>query len=163
MLGDSEKADAASRRALAEATSTKTELGLVFANIFSVMKCLFLEQHDAARDHAKAALKGAEKMKFPQWIAQANLQLARNADLIGDPAALAALQDATAKYLETGMVLARPYAQVWIAEAMIRKGAYAQALTVLDDLEAFTQTSKEQYYDGFAQKARALAAENLWQ
>ena len=100
-------------------------------------------------------------MGFKQWIAQAKLQLARVADLTGDPDALGALQQAIFEYQQADMVLARPYAQVWIAEAMIRKGQWRAALQELDDLREFTTKSKEQYYDTIAQDLREQALRHL--
>jgi len=161
LMNKTDQADAASERALARAQRNNTGLNLVFAHVFSATKCLFLNQIDEARYLAETALKGAEEMEFKQWVAQAKIQLARIGDLNGDPDALATLQEAMAEYLETGMVLARPYAQVWTAEALIRKGRPADALDVLDDLQRFTRTSKEQYFDGVAQTARSLALSKL--
>lgn len=155
--GQADLADAAVQRALRCAHHNKSGLSQVFAHMFSATKCLFLDQIDAANAHATKALAGAEKMQFKQWIAQSRMQLARVADLRGDPNALVMLQDAMDAYLQTGMVLARPYAQVWIAEAMIRRNQNAAALDVLDDLQTFTQTSEERYFDSRARAARDAA------
>jgi hypothetical protein len=155
--GQSALADAASQRALTRAGSDRSSLSTVFAHVFAATKCLFLDQVGAAHAHASQALIGAQKMHFKQWEAQARIQLARVADLRNEPDALLMLQDATADYLETGMVLGRPYAQVWIAEAMIRRNENAAALIVLDDLHAFTQTSHERFFNRQADNVRALA------
>ena len=129
--------------------------------MFSATKCLFLNQIEQARDHAEIALACAEKMQFTQWIAQSRIQMARIRDLEGDPSALAAMQSALSDYLATGMVLARPYAQVWIAEAMIRQGDCKSALAELEDLQLFTDASSERYFQHRAEQAHALASSNL--
>jgi DNA-binding SARP family transcriptional activator len=162
LKGDEQLADAATASALSKARQDNNGLNTVFAHVFAATKCLFLGQVEAAGNHAQIALKGAEEMQFKQWIAQAKMQLARIADLRGDAGALAALQRGLADYLATdNMVLARPYAQVWIAEAMIRQNRFGDALDVLDDLQTFTEKSKEQYLEVWAKEVRTLALEML--
>lgn len=161
LQGQTDRATAASNRALQRAKENNDGLSRAFAHVFSANKCLFLGQVDEARQLAGIALKESQKMGFKQWISQSKLQLARVADLTGDPDALGVLQQALFEYQQTSMVLARPYAQVWIAEAMIRKGQYRAALQELDDLREFTMASKEQYYDAIALDAREQALRHL--
>jgi len=162
LKGDEQLADATTASALSKARQDSNGLNTVFAHVFAATKCLFLGQVEAAGNHAQIALKGAEEMQFKQWIAQAKMQLARIADLRGDAGALTALQRGLADYLATdNMVLARPYAQVWIAEAMIRQNRFGDALDVLDDLRAFTEASKEEYFDERATQVRTRALEKL--
>ncbi len=161
LQGDADAADAASGRALDLARHHKSGLSQVFADVFSATKCLFLGQNEAARRHAQAALRGAEEKQFAQWIAQAKMQLARTADLAGAPGALRDLQAARAEYLASGLVLARPYCEVWIAEAQIRRGQPAEALQTLDELKRFTDATGERYYEGAAMQARVLAQDAL--
>jgi len=161
LLDAPEEADLASQRALKCAKIDDTGLNTVFANVFSATKCLFLNQIEEARERAETALECAERMQFKQWIAQSKIQMARIRDLSGDPSALAAMQQALSDYLATGMVLARPYAQVWIAEAMIRQGQSKAALAELDDLQRFMDTSMERYFLKRANEARARASRSL--
>ncbi|MEN8933352.1 MAG: AAA family ATPase [Planktotalea arctica] len=161
LLGLEAQATRATQHALKMARANDNGLSLVFAHVFSATKCLFLDQLSDAKHHAEQALKGAEEMGFPQWQSQAQLQLARVADLSGDPAALALMQTNLQDYLGSGMVLARPYAQTWIAEAQIRNGAYQDALATLDDLDEHVRLSGERYFESEAQKARAHAQHHL--
>ncbi len=161
LQGETECAAEASHRALSRAELNNNGLSHVFAHVGSATKCLFLGQLEEARQLAEIGLKGAQEMQFKHWIAQSKLQLARVADLTGDPSALDALQEALLEYRQTGLALARPYAQVWIAEAMIRRGQFRAALQELDDLRSFTSSSKEQYLDVMAYKARELALKKL--
>lgn len=157
LLDEAPQADATSARALARAAANDTQLNLVFAHVFAATKCLFLDQIDAAKIHAELALKGAQEMGYRQWIGQAKLQLARIADLQGEPDALIDMHAAMEEYLTTKMVLANPYAQVWIAEAHIRRQNYTSALSALDALQVFTDRTQERYFDRQAAKARAEA------
>ena len=163
LLGDIDGADAASARALQRAQEDNSGLSVVFAHLFSATKCLFADQFEQAEFHAKTARRGAEAMQFGQWVNQADMQLARLADLRGEPGAVEALQAAIENYVKRGMMLAHPYTQVWIAEAYIRRGEPAQAIAILDDLETFTQRTKERYFDARAEKARRWAEEQLSQ
>jgi len=157
LLGDVALADATSQRALARAAQNDTQLNLVFAHVFAATKSLFLDQIDEGHFHAEIALKGAQEMGYKQWIAQAKFQLARVADLRGAPGALADMQTAMAEYLTTNMVLAKPYALVWIAEAHTRRRDTANALAALDELHAFTQHTQERYFEARANAARSKA------
>ena len=67
------------------------------------------------------------------------------------------LQQAKQKYLLTGMVLARPYVDVWIADAQTRQGQFQDAIVTLDALEEYTELSGEKYYDFAHVKARDQA------
>ena len=154
LLGQRENADAATQQALQIAQKNDTGLSLVFAHVFAATKCLFLDDVIAAYDHAELARVGADKMGFAQWSAQARMQLARIADLSGDPAALQALQLAKQDYLLTGMVLARPYVDVWIAEAQTRQGQFQEALATLQALEIYAEQSAEKYFNFALFKAR---------
>lgn len=157
LLGQRVRADAATQHALHIAQKNDTGLDHVFANVFAATKCLFLDDIDAAQIHAKQAKAGADEMGFVQWSAQARMQLARIADLSGDPSALDALEHAKKDYLSTGMVLARPYLDVWIAEAQIRQGLHQAAIATLDALEKYTERSAEKYYNFALVKARKEA------
>jgi DNA-binding SARP family transcriptional activator len=157
LLDRPEDADAASHRTLRMAKKNENGLSLVFAHVFSATKCLFLDQLTEAKHHAEQALKGADEMGFKQWSAQARMQMARLADLSGDTNALALLQQARADYLATGMVLARPYIEVWIAEAQIRCGDCQAALDTLDALQKYTDLSKQKYFDFSAKNTRKKA------
>ena len=161
LLGRTEAADAAARRALLMAQKNNDGLSLVFANVFAATKCLFLDQRKAAKDHADKALKGADEMGYYQWSAQARMQLARVADLSGEADALTEMQDALECYLDTGMVLARPYAEVWIAEAQARRGQYQTALATLETLGQYTNASEEKYFHFAAENARDQILEHM--
>ncbi|MFT4707595.1 MAG: DNA-binding SARP family transcriptional activator/tetratricopeptide (TPR) repeat protein [Ascidiaceihabitans sp.] len=154
LRGQRDNADAATQRALQVAQKNKNGLSLVFANVFAATKCLFLNDIDAARTHAEQAKAGADEMGFAQWSAQARMQLARIADLSDDPEALQSLEHAKQDYMSSGMVLARPYVDVWIAEAQIRRGQHQAAIATLDALEEYTVKSAEKYYNFALVKAR---------
>lgn len=157
LLGQSEDADAATRRSLQMAQKNANGLSHVFANVFAAMKCLILDDIDGARRHAEPALTGADEMGFTQWSAQAKIQLARVADLSGDSSALEVLKKTRLEYLATGVVLARPYMEIWIAEAQIRQGLYQGALDTLDELGRFVEISAERYYDFARLQTRDIA------
>ncbi len=161
LLGRSQDADVAAARSVQMAHKNDNGLSHVFANVFSATKCLFQEQLKEARNHALLALKGADTMGYMQWSAQARIQLARIADLLGEAGALEALQLAREDYLSTGMVLARAYADVWIADAQIRRGQHQNALGTLDALQVHTDFSNERYFEFAAQNTRAKALQQM--
>jgi len=154
-------ADLATHRALQLADTNNNGLSRVFANVFTATKCLFLDQLKEAQHHAELAYKGADAMGFKQWSAQARMQLARLADLSGDPGALEALQSAREEYLSTGMVLARSYIDVWVASAQCRNGQPKEAIETLDALFEFTEVSKQKYFEFAAQRTRERALNRL--
>jgi ATP/maltotriose-dependent transcriptional regulator MalT len=161
LLGQLANADRATQNALAMAQKNDNGLSLVFADVFAATKCLFLDDIETARVHAEQAHGRANEMGFKQWSAQARIQLARIADLSGDPTALQALLQAQEDYLSTGMSLARPYLEVWIAEAQARRGDFDDALATLDALRDYTERSAEKYF-AFAQvKAHDVALRGL--
>ena len=157
LLGQRENADAVTQHALQIAQENNNGLSTVFADVFAATKCLFLDDIDAARQHAGRARVGADKMGYVQWSAQARMQLARIADISGDPTALQSLQKAKQDYLATGMVLARPYLDVWIAEAQTGQGQHEDALATLEALANYTEQTSEKYYDFALAKARDSA------
>lgn len=136
-------------------------LSLVFANVFAATKCLFLEQNDAAQAHAQSAYDGALKMGFSQWSAQARMQLARLACISGDETALADLLKAREDYMSAGMVLARPYLDLWIADAQAQFGQAHSALETLESLTRYSKASGQKYYLFAAPKAQATIAQTL--
>lgn len=100
-------------------------------------------------------------MEFGQWANQANMQLARLADLRGEPGALDALRAGIENYTKRGMMLAHPDAQVWLAEAHLRRDEPVRALAGLDDLEDFAVRTQERFFHAQAQAARRLAEDRL--
>jgi len=155
LLGQKAKADQACQNALQIAKLNNNGLSLVFANVFAATKCLFLDDLDQARVHAERALVGADEMGFAQWSAQARMQLARIADLSGDSAALGDLLRLRDDYLGTGMVLARAYLDVWIAEAQTRHNDWPAAMQTLDALRDYTDQSEQRYFEFAALAVRA--------
>ena len=147
LQGQRTKADTACQNALQIAKRNNNGLSFVFADVFTATKCLFLGDLDQAQDHAERALAGANRMGFVQWSAQARMQLARVADLRGDFSALADLQTVRREYLATGMVLARAYLDVWIAQAQIRHNDWPAALQTLDALHQYTEKSEQRYFE----------------
>jgi hypothetical protein len=85
------------------------------------------------------------------------MQLARIADLSGEADALDALKLAREDYLSAGMVLARPYVDVWIASAQNRRGQFEDALETLDALQVYTDATGEKYFEFAAHATRATA------
>lgn len=161
LLGRATDADVAAERALQMAHANDNGLSHVFANVFTATKCLFQDQLAEARKHAELAFKGADAMGFKHWSAQARIQLARIADLAGEADALEAMQQAREDYLSTGMVLARPYADVWVAAAQNRNGQPRKALDTLDALQKYTDVSNQKYFEFAAQSTRAKAQQRI--
>ena len=81
--------------------------------------------------------------------------IARIADLRGDSAALGDLLRLRGDYLGTGMVLARAYLDVWIAEAQIRHNDWPAAVQTLDALRDYTDRSEQRYFEFAALAVRA--------
>lgn len=136
-------------------------LSHVFANVFTATKCLFQNQLKETRHHAELAFKGADAMGFKHWSAQARIQLGRIADLSGEAGALEFMQQAREDYLSTGMVLARSYADVWVADAQNRFGQPHHALDTLNRLQEYTDTSNQRYYEFAAHNTRAQAVQHI--
>jgi hypothetical protein len=66
--------------------------------------------------------------------------------------------DGLKAYLGTGAVLARPYAEAWIAEAQLHRGDPGTAFSRLIEVRRFTRRSGERYYDAELLRLSALAA-----
>ena len=161
LLKRPQDADLAVKRALERATVNNNGLSHVFANVFAATKCLFQDQLIDARAHAETAFKGADAMGFKHWRAQACIQLARIDDLSGKTDALDAMLQARDAYMSTGMVLARPYADVWVAAAQNRNGQSKEALATLDALQAYTDVSNQRYFEFAAQDTRVAAQDHI--
>lgn len=161
LLGRPQDADLAAGRALQMAETNDNGLSYVFAHVFTATKCLFLNQLKDARHHAELAVTWADAMGFKHWNAQARMQLARIADLSGEADALEAFQQAREDYLSTGMVLARSYADVWIADAQNRNNQPHKALETLNALGKFTNASNQRYFEFAAQNTRVQVEQSI--
>lgn len=139
----------------------KNGFSLAFATLFSATKALFLDHHSEAATLSTKALEICHKEGFTAWTSQAELQRARLDDLRGHAGALPRLQAGLQNYIASGSVLARPYAQVWIAQSLLRHGRPAEALAEMDDLLDFTARSDERYFDSQALWVRHLAMQAL--
>ncbi|MEM9967944.1 MAG: AAA family ATPase [Pseudomonadota bacterium] len=104
---------------------------------------------DAARAayHARLAIDLAEGQKFAQFRAQANINLGRALDSLGQPQGVDFLEKGLAGYLETGAELARPYTHAWLAEAYLVRGRISQAEKNLNEALAFSARTGEVYFD----------------
>lgn len=153
--GDKDKARDAARRALQIAQDVDDDTAFACATTFAATQELFIDDIDAAERLAHQALRFCEGSNLTQWHAQTRLCLARVADKRGAPGALGDLQTALADYLKSGMVLARAYGQVWIAEAMHARNRGRDALLELDDLAEFTERTGECYFEARANELRA--------
>ncbi|MEM9432364.1 MAG: AAA family ATPase [Pseudomonadota bacterium] len=160
LRGEAELADKTSKRALARARSNNTKLNHVFAHVFAATKALFSDDIDEAEYHARIGWDGAKEMGYKQWVAQARFQLARIADIRGEKDALNEMEIAMDAYRASNMVLAMPYAFVWIAEAHLRRANPEGALRTLDALAAHTDRTQQKYFNqrGDAVREMALAA-----
>ena len=117
----------------------------------------FLGNGAEAERHAVAAAKLSRKQGFAQQLAQADINLGRAQVIAGDPSGLGLMEHGLAAYLATGAVLARPYAEAWIAEALLSQDQPNAALSRLLEVRRFTVKSGERYYDAELLRLSALA------
>jgi hypothetical protein len=117
----------------------------------------FLGNGPEAERHALAAARLSRKHGFAQQLAQAEINLGRARVIAGDPSGLNLMEHGLAAYLATGAVLARPYAEAWIAEALLRRNRPDAALSRLVEVRRFTVKSGERYYDAELLRLSALA------
>jgi len=128
-----------------------------FSYCFLATTYNFLGNGSEAERHAVAAAKLSRKQGFAQQLAQADINLGRAQVIAGDPSGLDLMEHGLAAYLATGAVLARPYAEAWIADALLRQDQPNAALSRLLEVRRFTVKSGERYYDAELLRLSALA------
>lgn len=117
----------------------------------------FLGNGAEAERHALAAANLSRKHGFAQQLAQADINLGRAQVMAGNPSGLDLMEHGLAAYLATGAVLARPYAEAWIAEALLGQDRPDAAISRLVDVRRFTVKSGERYYDAELLRLSAVA------
>lgn len=129
-----------------------------FSSCFLSTTHNFLGNSAEAEHHALAAASLSREQGFAQQLAQADINLGRAQVTSGDPSGLDRMLDGLKAYLGTGAVLARPYAEAWIAEAQLHRGDPGTAFSRLIEVRRFTRRSGERYYDAELLRLSALAA-----
>lgn len=129
-----------------------------FSSCFLSTTHNFLGNSAEAESHALAAASLSRKQGFAQQLAQAEINLGRAHVTSGDPSGLDRMLDGLKAYLDTGAVLARPYAEAWIAEAHLQRGDAGAACERLIAVRRFTRRSSERYYDAELLRLSALTA-----
>ena len=128
-----------------------------FASCFMATAFNFLNDSREAERHALTALELSQQEGFAQQKAQADINLGRARFADGDAGGLQQMEDGLAAYLSTGAVLARPYAEAWIAEARLNTQAAGDALSRLVSVRRFTMRSGERYFDAELMRLSAAA------
>ena len=155
LQGKSEDARSTSERALKLAREMDDDVSYAYATVFAATRALFLDEIDEGERYARQALSFTDGTELTHWSAQARLCLARIDDLKGEESALQNLRNSLTAYRNAGMELARAYAQVWIAEAQLRRGLISEANATLSDLDSFVKRTGETYYAEHMQSVRS--------
>lgn len=127
-----------------------------FSSCFLATAYNFLDDSRQAERHATMAVGLSREQGFAQQLAQAEINLGRARARTGDPTGLALMEHGLKAYASTGAVLARPYAEAWIAEELLDQDA-RDALRRLVSVRRFTLHSGERYFDAELQRLSALA------
>jgi tetratricopeptide (TPR) repeat protein len=140
--------------ALAGAASLLEETGTInhsvstgFAHNFISGMYNFASTPEEAAHHARAAIALSDGQQFAQFRAQADINLGRALDMLGEADGIATLQRGLTAYLKTEAALARPYAHGWLAEAHMRRGHFKEAKENLEAALAFSEKTGERYFD----------------
>ncbi|MEM5582099.1 AAA family ATPase [Roseibium sp. AS2] len=131
-----------------------------FSGCFLATAFNFQDNSREAERHAATAASLCREQGFAQQLAQAEINLGRARAKIGDPTGLALMEHGLKAYASTGAVLARPYAEAWIAEELIAQDA-RDALRRLVCVRRFTLRSGERYFDAELQRLSALATGSI--
>jgi len=118
-----------------------------FATCFMATAYNFFGDTGEAERHARTAAKLSSEEGFAQQKAQADINLGRARAANGDETGIGLMKAGLSSYLGTGAILARPYAEAWIAEACLEQGAHGEALDRLLAVRRFTLRSGERYFD----------------
>jgi len=131
-----------------------------FSSCFMATAFNFIDDRREAERHALTAMDLSRQEGFAQQLAQAEINLGRARTATGNKTGLRLMEAGLKAYLETGAVLARPYADAWIAEAHLENGEPQAALDTLTKVRRFTLRSGERYFDAelFRLTARAAGA-----
>jgi len=128
-----------------------------FSSCFLATAYNFLDNGSEAERHAANAASLSREQGFAQQLAQAEINLGRARVRAGEDDGLALMEDGLKAYCTTGAVLARPYAEAWIAEALLERQAGDAALSRLVSVRRFTLRSSERYFDAELLRLSALA------
>ncbi len=132
---------------IAQAEAIKHDFSIGFAHVFVACMYNFLDLPQQAERHASVTAALSVGQGFAQFLAQADIQLGRSMAQAGDARGADRIAEGMQAYFATGAELARPYAQVWLAEAQANKGAVDQGLALVQDTLAFSERSGETYFD----------------
>ncbi|WP_298960177.1 AAA family ATPase [uncultured Roseibium sp.] len=132
-----------------------------FSSCFLATANNFCGKSEAAQRHALKAMELCGNQDFAQQAAQAAINLGRARFKSGDTSALPLMEKGLEDYLSTGAILARPYAEAWIAEALLQKNDAKGALIRLNDVKRFTDTTGEAYFDAELTRLSAVATAKL--
>lgn len=119
----------------------------------------FMGDVAAAKRFGLRASRLSRQHGFAQQSAHARVNLGRVRDQSGHASGLALLQAGLSSYCETGAVLARPYAEAWIAEALVTRDAGRDALFTVLKARRFALKSGERYFDAELLRISALATQ----
>jgi len=128
-----------------------------FSSCFMATAFNFIDNGREAEHHARTARELSRREGFAQQMAQAEINLGRARAATGDKSGLNLMVSGLNAYLTTGAVLARPYAEAWIAEARLAHNCELDALRQLVSVRQFTLRSGERYFDAELLRLSALA------
>ncbi|MCK7611373.1 hypothetical protein [Roseibium sediminicola] len=117
----------------------------------------FLGNLGKAKTFGLRASSLSRRHGFAQQASHARVNLGRVRDRSGHASGLHLLQEGLRAYAETGAVLARPYAEAWIAEALIDRREEKDALDRVLKARRFACQSGERYFDAELLRIAALA------
>ncbi|POF31769.1 AAA family ATPase [Roseibium marinum] len=116
----------------------------------------FMGNHAQAEHHAKVAEVLSDGQGFAQFRAQARINLGRAQDRLCQAQGLEMLRQGLAEYVDTGARLALPYAQAWLAEALLDQGKLTQAQEAISIGLDFSARSGVQYFDAELLRIKAI-------
>ena len=155
LQGRLDAALACSNEVISQAEDIQHDFSIGFAHVFIACMYNFLGLPQQAERHASVTAALSVGQGFAQFLAQADIQLGRSMVQAGDARGAERLVGGMRAYFATGAKLARPYAQVWLAEAQASKGALDQGLALVQETLVFTERAGEVYFD--AELWRVLA------
>jgi len=121
----------------------------------------FLGNVSNAKKFGLMAFRLSKKFGFAQQAAHARINLGRVREKTGDPSGLRLMEEGLRAYTETGAVLARPYADAWIAESLIGRHEERGALERILKARRFTRKFGERYFNAELLRISAMATAGL--
>jgi len=132
--------------------------GSGFAQNFISCMYNFMGEFENAEHHARIASAVSEGMHLSQFGAQAQINLGRALDRLGNPQGAPLLRQGLKAYLDTGAKVAQPYALAWIAESHLDAGNVTRAEKAIAQGLDFSKQSGAVYFNAELHRLKAELA-----